>query len=309
MKAKTNGCDLHRDLSESCFGVGYARSIAQHGELFQGQIEDRECRRRRCLVSLPCKEMYSEATFEPSTTKTITIQPPHKLKAKRSAELTCEYLKVPWNGGSIRIESTVPEAKGYGSSTADCVAATLAVADAANTYLTEEEVARLVVKAEVASDNFMFQDAVLFAHRDGIILERFAPSLPRIEVIGVDTAEKSYVHTLEYPPAVYSRQQLQSFRILTGALRYALRQRDVRLLGRVATASATINEHFLPKPLFKDVVAIGRDVGAVGVAVAHSGTVLSVLFDPQDRQLERGIHQLRQHLCDLGISKIMRFKT
>ena len=119
----------------------------------------------------------------------------------------------------------------------------------------------------------MFSRAVLFAHREGIVLEDYAQHLPKLEVIGVDTSEDSYVDTLEHPPARYSWRQLQSFRTLTGALRRAIRLGDIRLLGRVATASAVINEHFLPKPRFKEVLRTVESLGALGVAVAHSGTV------------------------------------
>src|SRR5437764_14666286 len=50
---------------------GKGRSIAQHGELFQGQIEDENSNLHRCLLSLPCKAMYSQATFHPDTSSSL----------------------------------------------------------------------------------------------------------------------------------------------------------------------------------------------------------------------------------------------
>lgn len=299
----------HMNGNGTLFRPAKGRSIAQHGELFQGQIEDETNCRRRCLLSLPCKALYSEATFTPDSTRILTVHPVHKRKAKRVVELTLEYLNTELRGGIISIQSTVPEAKGYGSSTADCVAAAKAAAHSADYSLTQEELARLVVQAEVASDNFMFQQAVLFAHREGTVVEDYAQSLPKLEVAGIDTAVDSHVQTLEYPPAIYSWRQLQSFRTLTSALRRAIRKGDLQLLGRVATASASINEHFLPKPMFKEVRRIADSVGALGIAVAHSGTVLSVLFDPKDVQLEQKLERLHSNLNQLGISQILRFQT
>jgi uncharacterized protein involved in propanediol utilization len=289
--------------------TGEGRSIAQHGELFQGQIEDENNQRRRCLLSLPCNAMYSHAVLRPDTSGSLRVTPSHKRKACRVVELTLAHLNVSGVGGEISIDSAVPEAKGCGSSTADCIAAANAAADAVNRSLSEDELARLVVEAEVASDNFMFRRAVLFAHREGVVLEDYAKHLPKVEILGVDTAPSSFVETLIYPPAVYSWRQLQSFVALTSALRRAVCKQDIYLLGRVATASANINQEFLPKPLFPEIRMLAERTGALGVAVAHSGTVLSILLDPADESLEFKIDQLRAGLNKLGILQILRFQT
>jgi uncharacterized protein involved in propanediol utilization len=289
--------------------VGRGRSIAQHGELFQGQIEDEKNQRRRCLLSLPCNAMYSDAVFHPDSSGSVRVSPAHKRKALEVVELTLAHLRSTGVGGQLSIESSVPEAKGCGSSTADCIAAASAAADAVNHSLSEEDLAHLVVQAEVASDNFMFRRAVLFAHREGVVLEDYARRLPMLEILGVDTAPSAHVETLKYPPAVYSWRQLQSFCTLTGALRRAVRQQDLKLLGRVATASANINQEFLPKPLFPEIRRLADDAGALGVAVAHSGTVLSILLDPDDELLEYKVDQLRAGLNKLGITQILRFQT
>jgi uncharacterized protein involved in propanediol utilization len=267
--------------------IGRGRSIAQYGELFQGQVEDEKGRQRRCLMSLPCRAMSSEAKFCPGADGVLSVDPPYKKKSLKAVEMTLAYLDAPELGGHLSIESTVPEAKGCGSSTADCIVAAVAVADSINRSLSEEELAKLVVGAEVASDNFMFRRAVLFAHREGVVLEDYAKLLPKIEILGIDTAPEGRVETLQHPPSDYSWRQRQSFCTLAGAMRRAIRKNDIRLLGRVATASACINEHFLPKPKFAEIRRIADLAGALGVGVAHSGTVLSVLLDPSDEFLEK----------------------
>lgn len=288
---------------------GEGHSIAQHGELFQGQMEHEGGKLRRCLVSLPCPALYSQARFHPDGAGPMRVIPPHKKKAVRAAELTFARLGEPDLSGTLFIESTVPEAKGYGSSTADCVATVRACADVLSRALSEEEVARLVVTAEIASDNVMFQRAVLFAHREGEVIEHYADRLPRLEALGIDTRPEGVVETLRYPPAEYSWRQHQSFHMLAGALRRAMKKRDIGLLGRVATASACINQEFLPKPMFREIRQIVEDVGAPGLSVAHSGTVLSILLDPLDRLLEKKVDRVRARLNELGISQILRFQT
>ncbi|MFL6313366.1 MAG: hypothetical protein ACJ71W_14790 [Terriglobales bacterium] len=289
--------------------TGKGRSIAQHGELFQGQIEDAENVHRRCLVSLPCRSMYSEVTYRPKYSCEYRVTPVHKQKTRHVVELAAAFLNLPYSGGDIVVESTVPEAKGCGSSTADCVAAVHAVADAAGCTLDECEVARIVVRAEMASDNFMFERAVLFAHREGTVLEDYAKAFPKFEVVGVDTASGDYVHTLDHPPAVYSWRQRQIFHTLTSALRRGILQNDLELLGRVATASANINQSFLPKPKFEEIRSIAENCRALGVAVAHSGTVMSILLDPEDPRLEAKVDWVRTCLDEIGLSDTLRFQT
>jgi uncharacterized protein involved in propanediol utilization len=155
----------------------------------------------------------------------------------------------------------------------------------------------------------MFDRAVLFAHREGVVLEELGPRLPALEVLGVDTDTDGAVHTLDYPPAAYDWRQIQFFRTLIAGVRRAIRHRDLPLLGRVATASAAINQQFLPKPLFSELRCLADWVEALGVAVAHSGTVLSILFDPADPRLEAKVDHARKELESLGIPSIVRFRT
>lgn len=288
---------------------GYGRSIAQFGELFQGQIEDSSGNARRCLLSLPCGELYSNAGFIPQAEACIAVSPAYKQKARRAVELAFERLKVRCMGGVLRVESNIPEAKGCGSSTADCVAAVIAAADSVSRAFTEEEIASLVVESEIASDSFMFERAVLFAHREGTVLEYYSKQLPTLVVVGIDTAEEQFVDTLSFPAAVYSREEVRTFRSLTDELREAIQSEDLALLGRVATASGLINQSYLPKRNFAAIRKIAEDAGALGVAVAHSGTVLSLLLDPAGRRLSEQIEQIRHGLGQLGISRTMHFNT
>jgi uncharacterized protein involved in propanediol utilization len=286
-----------------------ALATAHYGELMQGQVEDASGRYRRCLVSLPCGQLYSEVTFTPDGTRNLTVEPGHKQKARRAVELTLEYLGAGELGGLISIASNIVEGKGYGSSTTDCVAAARAAAAALESSLPEEELAGLVVQAETASDNTMFSRAVLFAQREGAVLEDYFVPLPNLEVLGIDTDTNGVVNTLNNPPAVYCWDEIQCFQTLVGALRRAIHRRDLNLLGRIATASATINERFLPKPCFSEIAALAEQAGALGVAAAHSGTVLSILLDPNDPCLDFKIDKLETWLEKLGVPQVFRFST
>ena len=80
------------------------------------------------------------------------------------------------------------------------------------------EVARIVVEAEAASDNVMFPTPVLFAQREGVVLEDFRRPLPPIEVVGIDTQRDGSVDTLDFPPAQYTSAEVEVFTALLGAI-------------------------------------------------------------------------------------------
>jgi uncharacterized protein involved in propanediol utilization len=50
-------------------------------------------------------------------------------------------------------------------------------------------------------------------------------------------------------------------------------------------------------------------MGAVGVAVAHSGTVLSILLDPADPGVLTRIDLLFEELGKIGITRVLRFQV
>jgi len=288
--------------------VGHGVSIGHHGELFQGQTEDHGGERRRCLVSLPCNRFISRARFSPSEGDRIEVSPGKK-KAERAFRLTLEHFNAHNIGGKLTLQSNIPERKGYGSSTADCVAAVLAAAASIGRPLSDETVARLVVHAEGASDTVMFHRAVLFAQREGTVIEDYLEPFPRFDALGMDCDENGFVDTMSFPPASYTRREIETFQTLICSLRRAIRTRDLSALGAIATASAAINERFLPKPMFSEIRRLANCCGALGVAVAHSGTVLSILLNPSDPQLERKIGLLCVELSRLRINRTIRFAT
>jgi uncharacterized protein involved in propanediol utilization len=276
--------------------------------LFQGQIGNGDGGYHRCLVSLPCKNLVSTVNFTPCHGKPLEVSPAHKQKSRTGVELTLAYCGLEPIGGMITVDSNIPEAKGCGSSTADCVAAVIAAANAVGKELIEPEIAKLVVQAEVASDNLMFRRAVLFAHREGIVLTDYEKEIPSLEVLGIDTADDVLVDTLKFPPAVYTKKQISTFEELSKALHRAIQTDDLGVLGEVATASASINQEFLPKRMFSELRQIVQHAGALGISVAHSGTVLAILLDHRRSDLERQVEFIETELSKLGISKKLRYR-
>lgn len=158
-------------------GAGFAS--AHHGEILQGVFYDDKGKLRRGLVTLRFAERGSRATFYPYPMWTDIVSSPGVLKARRAASFAMEELATdhsPVIGGYIDISSNVPRGMGMGSSTADVTAAIRAVADFHGVMPSAEKISKIAVRAEWASDPIMLDDqAILFAQREGVVLEKFWP--------------------------------------------------------------------------------------------------------------------------------------
>lgn len=263
-------------------GIGHGRH--HHGELLQGAFRDASGAPRHALVTLPMPGPGTRAVFVPDPgAEAITVVPAGRAKAERAARLTAEAIAAgalgrrPGPRGRVELTGAVPIGLGMGSSTGDVVATIRAVADAAGATPSARAVARLAVAAETACDPTMFDDRpMLFAHRDGQVLEEFGPALPPLRVLGCLVDGGRPVDTLTVTRR-YDDADVEEFEHLRARLRRAVGDRDPGLLGAVATVSARRHR---PGPELELLIGIAAGTGAVGVQVAHSGNVAGLLFDP-----------------------------
>jgi uncharacterized protein involved in propanediol utilization len=274
-------------IAKQFLRIGVGAANGHHGELLQGVFEDRTGRLHRGLVTLPLTRLVSKATFTWAPTTDVTTQPSSKIKAGLAAAKTLSHLGVA-EGGFLQIQSNIPIGHGYGSSTADVVAAIRAVAAAHDVRLQPSRVSQLAVAAERASDAIAFNGhAVLFAQRAGAVLEDFGGSLPPLLLVGFKAKGGRPIDTLELPPARYDSIEIQQFRVLRALIAYAVRHQDPNCLGRAATASALLSQRHLPKQQLERVIDIAKGAGACGVQVAHSGSLLGILFDHAGKNLRQ----------------------
>lgn len=293
--------------------IGNAVAPIHHGEILQGAFAA-DGQVRRGLVTLPCDLYIVRARFAVSDRPGITVKPTWKRKAKQAAELTLAKFEERSGGsmgGRLDIDSKVPLGQGFGSSTSDVLAAMWAVADVFSVRLQPADAAKLAVAAETASDSLMFGDSsVLFAHREGEVIEDFRDPLPRVWVVGF-FARPSHegIDTLALTPARYSQREIGIFRDLRSGLREAILKNNTELLGKIATASTDVNQRYLPIPKLPQVKAIGRAAGSVGIQVSHSGNIAGLLFDACDQDVFQRISCSRKMLGDAGFNEQWQFDT
>lgn len=291
----------HREKSHK----GYGSIYGHNGELLQGVFENQKGGLSRGLLTLPCKKFQSEAIFYRNEDTSLIIEPDDKIKAKRAAELTLESLDVE-KRGYLKINSNITPSLGLGSSTSDVTATILAVSDYFEQNLSPEVISRIAVEAEMASDSIMFgESAILFAHREGFVIEDFGACLPPIDVLCFNTdVSDQGVNTLALQPARYSCWEIEKFRVLQSAIRRGIVFQDPYLIGQVASASSRINQRYLPKPKFNNLEKIAQQVEALGLQVAHSGTVAGLIFDSSDKNIKKKIQNAQKLLAEIGFTQI-----
>lgn len=288
--------------------VGTGQASAHHGEILQGVFEGDDGRLHRGLVTLPLASLKAVATFWPRQHPGIQTRPTSRTKAARAAELTLEHLGATGGGGDLTIESVIPIGHGYGSSTADVIATIRAVAAAAGVTLHHSTVARLAVAAEGASDAIGYGEwALLFAHREGRVIEHFGGEFPPLVVVGFRDSKDPPIDTLGFPRARYDTEEIETFRVLRGLACRAIRQQDPRLLGHVATVSARISQRRLRKPRLDAVRQMAEDHGACGVQVAHSGTLIGILWDAGAPNTARQTAALSKKVRQAGFGELVSF--
>lgn len=202
-------------------------------------------------------------------------------KTAQGIRLAAEKVGLSITELGFERESVLPPGKGMGSSTADIAAAILATGLLGGYTLSPEEVAQLALQVE-PSDGIMFPGLVLFDHREGKWLEELGEA-PEINILVADPG--GVVDTIAFNQyqdldKINRKKEPQVKRALE-YIREGLLKGDLAQIGRGATESALANQELLPKPDLSQMISWAKEVKALGVNVAHSGTVMGLLM-PSD---------------------------
>ena len=218
-------------------------------------------------------------------------------KAVEALLATLEYLD--WSGLAARINvgNPIPRSKGMGSSSADVVATVAATGLALGVELTPDVVARIALSVE-PTDGVMFPGVALFDHREGRTAETLGPP-PPMEIVALDFG--GAVDTIEFNK-VDLRSQWESVQAETSEalelVRSGVRLGDPALVGQGSTTSAVASQQVLPKPHLAAAQDFAKDVGAVGINVGHSGTIIGVLLDARQRRGKSTFRRAREAFPD-----------
>ena len=258
--------------------TGTGASFGTFGELLQGALAGSD---QDFLVTLPIARWATVRITLDQDAAELRVSPGHKRKALHVARSLLESRGVTC-GGTVELEGDLPEGKGMSSSSADLVATVRAVGDALGAPVTPVEIEDFLRDIE-PTDGLMYGHVVAFYHRQ-VRLCRVLPELPPLTIVGIDEGgQVDTVHFNASRPAI-SAAERREYAGLLDLLETALAARDLAKVGAVSTRSALLNQPRCAKRHLTAMLDISRDVGALGVAVAHSGTMIGILIGNDDPQ-------------------------
>ena len=289
--ASSNGGVSDENGGALFLGSATVRAPGVCGELAQGVIDG-----VNFLVTCPV-DFYSRVKVDIYSDGPGVDAPADCQKAAAAVRNTLSQLKKSNVRARLTVNNPIPRGKGMGSSSADLAAAIAATGLALGEELTPYQIAQIALSIE-PTDGIMIPGVALFDHRDGIIRESLGPP-PPMEIVAldlggtVDTVQFNMVDHLERWQAV-GQQTTEALRLL----RQGIADQDPVLVGRGASISAEASQNVLAKPRLAEVREFAESVGAVGVNVGHSGTIMGVLLDARERRGKSTYHKAQDAFPD-----------
>ncbi len=275
----------------------WARVPGSCGELVQGILDG-----HNFLVSCPI-DIYSVAAVTIVNGTGRVYGDAEASKARRMVELTLAHFRRSDVDVWLKLNNAMPRGKGMASSTADMAAASAATAKAlgACPEMNPRDTARLALEIE-PTDSVLYPGITLFDHKRGNLIKMLGNIPPmRVAVLDfggtVDTVEFNRINR----DSILNRMQSVHLEAIS-LIERGIINRNAHDIGAGASLSAIANQEILFKPQLEDVLRLAEDVGAVGVNVAHSGTVIGMLFDDDVALLKAAIYQSWRKLR--GIERI-----
>jgi len=240
------------------------------GELVQGRLAGVVA-----LVTLPCDQVLVTARFAPGAT------------ASPLAERMAARLR-PVHDGKIEIGANVPAGCGAGVSTASALASLRLLSPGLSAEI--ESAHLLAVEGAVDPLAFAANPPRIWASRRAETLEILPDFPPMVAVGGFDgPGQRTNPEDLDFP------DMAEAFDLL--------RHPTPENIGRAANLSAMANQTRNPRPNWAAAQHLAAETGALGIAVAHTGSALSLLFMPD----APGIATAQSALTNLGLTHVMRF--
>jgi len=278
-----------------------ARSPGSCGELLQGTLSG-----TNFLVTCPI-DIFSEVKVTITDNPTVKVSGEGHEKVREAVRLALQLCNLTSKGAIVEINSQIPRGKGMASSTADIVAAIAALSRAAEQVISPRQLADLALQIE-PSDGIMFSGIALFDHVQGKMLEIIGPA-PDMDLVIVDLGGE--VDTREFNqreelPALNKENEPEIKRALA-MLKRGFSTGNRQLIAKAATISAFANQKILYKEKLPEIHNLAVTMGALGINVAHSGTVVGLLFDPisDKTHLDQKIKSLLDKECIINHRKMV----
>ena len=252
----------------------YVRAPGTCGEFLQGSIDGQSF-----LVTCPINR-YSYAlsnVIQPFSKEFCALQPKSAQACKLVQELVQQKNKnqiCP----PVYVRSDILQGKGMASSSADISVTAMATALAMDYDLSLKELEQICLSVEPTDASF-YQGVTQFDYIKGTISKPLG-MCPPLKILVFD--EGGSIDTVSFnKQADLQNKILEKESIIQESFdlfKQGLITHDIKLIGQAATLSAFGNQRILYKPNLYDFHDVGNSYNSVGTIIAHSGTIMGLLF-------------------------------
>ncbi|RBP41555.1 hypothetical protein [Garciella nitratireducens] len=271
------------------------------GELIQGIILGGEK-----LISYPI-DCYSYVKIEEGFQNNRNQYP----KAYQALEKAIDYFgeNPKWSQKlRIEIESELPKAKGMASSTADLGATLLAIAIYLKREITPEEMTKICLEIE-PTDSILFPDLTLLDHHKGQYRRRYQKQI-NCKVLVLEG--KQMIDTLEFHKINREsilQKNIPQIHQAMQKIEMGIEKENLKDVGQGVILSAFANQKILKKPGLEMIVEKALNLGAYGVNVAHSGSIVGIIFHDQFFDKENFLEKIKKENFYKEYNSIKEYQT
>jgi len=251
-----------------------ATAVGKCGELVWGELPDGTRFQVTCPVALSASVLVEVFASE-GTRVTCHPQNQQVSKALLSA---AQMLEVTPTRILAEFSNKSPVSSDFGYQEAEIVAAGRALAAACECQASEEDIAVMArtVMRQPALNAYKKPAAVDIDSGELIRDWDWRPSLAIAAVIPqAPITQKPYDSTAR-------QKRSGEYAEIIAQMDQAVTKRDTRAFVDAAAWSCQINQDLYPHPYFKKVSALADKLDALGVCMAHHGSVIGIVFDAFD---------------------------
>ncbi|NLW23846.1 MAG: hypothetical protein GXY91_01110 [Clostridia bacterium] len=254
------------------------------GELVQGMLND-------INVHITCPiNLYSQVGIQLNNSQNLTITDPKKTKVLQAVTKTMLHLTGKIWGAHIEINSQILEAKGMASSTADISAAIFATGKVLGYTLSSSEIAKIALSIE-PSDGLFFPGIVAFDHVRGKFYKKIGKA-PNLDILVFDYGGEVDTIKFNQRPDLQEKNRNNELTIKKAfrLVEEGIKTQNNSLIAQGSTISALTNQNIILKPGLEKILELALKEGALGINIAHSGTLLGIFIEP-DKVEESELHK------------------
>lgn len=254
------------------------------GEIVQGSIGGKDL-----LVSCPVNLFTEARIFESKNPDKKLMNPKASMFMKN---MLCEWGYVDYfHSLDVEIFSEIPVGKGLASSTADMCAAYHSLVKLFQREFNQDELVRNCLNIE-PTDSIIFNELTLFDYKKGHFKEKIGKYF-KFHILAFEG--EGVVDTVEFNKSNLS--PLSSLDDVFEDLKNAMQLGHLKTIFEISEESIMRNRKRIPYPWFERVHGFKEITGGLGIMGAHSGNVLGIVFEDEERAkhaLELVIKQEKQ---------------